>query len=83
MKPMFLPEIENTSTPDAYAATIVQMKATGVEVPQILHLFRFKPDATHHLCRFTQAVMRGPSPLSPGQKELIAAFTSRRNNCPF
>jgi AhpD family alkylhydroperoxidase len=27
--------------------------------------------------------MRGPSPLSPGQRELIAAFTSKRNECPF
>jgi len=28
-------------------------------------------------------VMRGPSPLSPGLRELIAAFTSRRNDCLF
>jgi len=28
-------------------------------------------------------VMRGPSPLSPGMRELIAAFTSARNHCPF
>jgi len=28
-------------------------------------------------------VMRGPSPLPPGVRELIAAFTSRRNDCPF
>lgn len=83
MKPMFLPGIENRSTPDAYADAIAQMKAKGVEVPQILHLFRFKPAATGHLARFTQEVMRGSSPLSPGQRELIAAFTSRRNNCPF
>jgi len=27
--------------------------------------------------------MRGPSPLPPGIRELIAAFTSRRNDCPF
>jgi AhpD family alkylhydroperoxidase len=27
--------------------------------------------------------MRGPSPLSPGLRELIAAFTSRRNDCLF
>jgi len=46
-------------------------------------LFAFKPDRTEHLAQFTQGVMRGPSPLSPGQRELIAAFTSRRNDCPF
>lgn len=83
MKPMFLREVESIGRQDAYAAIISQMHAAGVEVPQILHLFRFKPAATAHLARFTQEVMRGPSPLSPGQRELIAAFTSRQNACPF
>ena len=48
-----------------------------------MHLFAFKPERTSHLAQFTQGVMRGPSPLSPGQRELIAAFVSRRNDCPF
>jgi hypothetical protein len=48
-----------------------------------MHLFAFKPDRTEPLAEFTHGVMRGPSPLSPGQRELIAAFTSRRNACPF
>jgi hypothetical protein len=52
-------------------------------VPQIMHLFAYKPDRTSFLSRFTQGVMRGPSPLSPGFRELIAAFTSRRNECAF
>jgi alkylhydroperoxidase family enzyme len=59
------------------------MREANVPVPQIMHLFAFKPDRTEHLAQFTQGVMRGPSPLSPGQRELIAAFTSRRNDCPF
>ena len=32
---------------------------------------------------FTQDVMRGPSPLPPWQRELIAAFTSKLNQCLF
>jgi len=52
-------------------------------VPQIMHLFAYKYGVTQHLEHFTQGVMRAPSPLSPGQRELIAAFTSRRNECPF
>jgi AhpD family alkylhydroperoxidase len=28
-------------------------------------------------------VMRGPAPLSPGLRELIAAYTSQKNDCPF
>ena len=83
MHPMYLPEVEQREPQGAYAVPITQMRAAGVPVPQIMHLFAFKPDRTDHLSRFTQGVMRGPSPLSPGQRELIAAFTSRRNDCPF
>jgi hypothetical protein len=59
------------------------MRAQGPEYPQIWHLFAFRPEATGHLARFTQEIMRGPAPLSPGIRELIAAFTSCRNDCPF
>ena len=48
-----------------------------------MHLFAFKPDRTDFLSRFTQGVMRGPSPLPAGIRELIAAFTSRRNDSLF
>jgi hypothetical protein len=46
-------------------------------------MFGFLPAATGHLAHFTQEIMRGPSPLSPGMRELIAAYTSYRNECPF
>jgi alkylhydroperoxidase family enzyme len=59
------------------------MVSRGLPVPQILHLFAFKPDRTDHLSRFTEGVMRGPSPLPPGLRELIAAFTSVHNQCLF
>ena len=32
---------------------------------------------------WTQAVMRGPSPWSVGERELFAAFVSRINRCRF
>ena len=83
MHPMFLPQVENDEPKGAYAGPINGMRAAGVPVPQIMHLFAFKPDRTSFLSQFTQGVMRGPSPLSPGQRELIAAFTSRRNECAF
>ena len=83
MDPMFLPEIEAHPGGGTYAPRIEAMRAKGVPVPQILHLFGYKAEATEHLAHFTQGVMRGPSPLSAGIRELIAAFTSRRNDCPF
>jgi len=70
---MFLPELENLS----------RIRGSGPEIPEILHLFAFKPAVGAALERLTQAVMRGPSPLSPGLRELIAAFTSQQNRCPF
>jgi alkylhydroperoxidase family enzyme len=83
MKPMFLPEVEKNPKPGPWAANIQGLQAAGKEYPQIWHLFAFRPDATEHLARFTQEVMRGPGPVSPGMRELIAAFTSSANHCPF
>jgi hypothetical protein len=83
MHPMFLSEVEHAQPQGPYAEPIHEMRAAGLPVPQIMHLFAYKTDRTDHLSRFTQGVMRGPSALSPGQRELIAAFTSKRNECPF
>jgi uncharacterized peroxidase-related enzyme len=60
-----------------------KLRADGGAIPEILHLFRFKRNATDHLVRFTEEVMRGPSPLSPGLRELIGAYFSKKNQCPF
>ena len=83
MTPMFLPDIEANPQPGPYRSLIEQMQAMGAEYPQIWHLFAYLPSATQHLARFTQEVLRGPAPLSPGLRELIAAYTSQRNHCPF
>ena len=60
-----------------------KLRDRGRAIPEILHLFRFKKRNTNHLVRFTEQVMRGPSPLSPGLRELIGAFVSSRNQCSF
>ena len=82
MNPMFLPDVERDAKPGPWRDAIQMMRNNG-EYPQIWHLFAFKPENTKHLEQFTHGVMRGPSPLSAGFRELIAAYTSRRNNCPF
>ncbi len=83
MEPMYLKDVENFEGSGVYAESTRQMRAAGIPIPQLRHLFAFKSERTDYLARFTQEVMRGPSPLSPGQRELIAAFTSRLNDCPF
>jgi alkylhydroperoxidase family enzyme len=74
----------NMSDSDSTSAKMGPMFLPDVENnPQIWHLFAFKPRATDHLARFTQEIMREPGPISPWIRELIAAFTSARNACPF
>ncbi len=83
MDPIFLDDVERKAKSGLEGPRFAEMEAQGIPVPQILYLFAFKPGMTEHLSRFTQELMRGPSPLSPGIRELIAAFTSSRNQCPF
>jgi alkylhydroperoxidase family enzyme len=83
MEPMFLPGVEENPRPGPWFDAITALKKTGGEYPQIWHLFAYLPEATEHLARFTQAILRGPGPIEPGMRELIAAYTSGRNDCPF
>jgi alkylhydroperoxidase family enzyme len=80
---MLLPDVQNYLEPGPHADGILSMQKAGNEYPQIWHLFAFRPGATEHLGRFTQEIMRGEAPLAPALRELIAAFTSQGNNCPF
>jgi len=80
---MFLKEIEAQPPEGIMKLAFAKMNASGQGIPEILHLFRFKKRSTDHLVRFTDEVMRGPSPLSPGLRELIGAFVSSRNQCRF
>ena len=83
MKPMFLPDVEQNPQPGPYRDAIQMVQAAAAEYPQIWHLFAFRPEATQHLARFTQEILRGPAPMSSGIRELIAAYTSYGNECPF
>jgi len=83
MESIFLTDVERQAKNGPMGPQFAGMEAAGVPVPQILYLFAFKPRVTEHLSRYTQELMRGPSPLAPGMRELIAAFTSSRNQCPF
>ena len=83
MEPMFLKDVEEKKPEGEFAEMVERMKTAGVPIPQIWHLFAFHPKATEHLAKFTQEVMREEGPLSPGIRELIAAYTSYENHCPF
>ncbi len=51
--------------------------------PGISGLFAFRPETGMPMRAFVQALLRGPSPLSPGERELIATYVSSRNGCRF
>ena len=66
-----------------FGRVIAATKKQGIEPPGIYYLFAARPEATPHLCNFMEEVMRGPSDLTSGQRELIAAWISARNDCVF
>jgi uncharacterized peroxidase-related enzyme len=52
-------------------------------LPGILALFAFRPETAGPLKALAETLLRGPSSLTPGERELIAAFVSHRNGCRF
>lgn len=51
--------------------------------PGILGPLAQYPNTAKHLTGLTQELLRGPSTLTPGERELIAAYVSSENNCFF
>jgi uncharacterized peroxidase-related enzyme len=52
-------------------------------IPGIRSLVLFRPETGVHLYELAQVLLRGDSPLSEAERELIAAYVSSRNECVF
>ena len=52
-------------------------------LPGIVGLIYYKRSTGNALCHFTQAGLRGPSPLTVTERELIATYVSSLNECNF
>ncbi|MDP4264791.1 MAG: carboxymuconolactone decarboxylase family protein [Bacteroidota bacterium] len=52
-------------------------------VPGIRSLVLFRPETGKPLYELAQVLLRGPSPLTEAERELIAAYVSGRNDCLF
>lgn len=50
---------------------------------KLLDVFRANPDTAVPLLDYHEALMRGPSPLSIAERELIAAYVSGLNACNY
>jgi uncharacterized peroxidase-related enzyme len=52
-------------------------------LPGILSLFAYRPETAGPLNALAETLLRGPSALTRGERELIAAFVSKQNECVF
>lgn len=80
---MFLPGVEDNPKPSVYRDLIENAKSSGGDYWQIWHLLAFDPEAAHHLAALSHSLMHNEAPISPGLRELIAAYTSSLNQCEF
>jgi len=53
------------------------------EQPVMRDLYKSQPTTCKPLGELTEAAMRGPSPFTQGQRELIAAYVSGLNACTY
>jgi len=79
----YLPGVEANPKPGAYRDLIEAARSRGSDHSRIWDLFAFQHDVTVHLARLTHGVIRQPSTISVGMRELIAAYTSFQNECGF
>jgi len=80
---LYLPDVAANPQPGPYATLVANARERAAEYGKIWDLFAFKNEFTVHLARFSQGVIRTPSTISPGTRELIAAYTSFQNECAF
>ena len=83
MMSLYLPGVEANPQPGTYRSLIQAAKDRNAEYSKIWDLFAFQESFTVHLARFTHGVLREPATISPGFRELIAAYTSSLNECAF
>jgi uncharacterized peroxidase-related enzyme len=80
---LYLPDVASNPQPGVYKDLIDAARSRDQEYSKIWDLFAFQESFTVHLARFSQGVLRTPASISAALRELIAAFTSYQNECPF
>jgi uncharacterized peroxidase-related enzyme len=51
--------------------------------PGITGLLAYRPETARPLMDLAEVLLRGPGTLTPGERELVAAYVSGRNECRF
>jgi uncharacterized peroxidase-related enzyme len=52
-------------------------------LPGITSAFAFRPETAKPMRELAEVLLRGPSTLTSGEREMIATFVSSRNDCSF
>jgi len=52
-------------------------------LPGIVGPMAFRPQTAKPLNELAEVLLQGPNTLAPGERELIAAYVSSRNDCFF
>jgi uncharacterized peroxidase-related enzyme len=55
----------------------------GNDIPGIRGLFAYRPETARPLGELAEVLLRGDNTLTRGERELIAAYVSRRNECEY
>src|SRR5580693_5500424 len=62
---------------------LVPHVSLGNDAPGIVSLFAYRPETAKPLCDLAEVLLRGPSSLTRGERELIASYVSTLNDCNF
>ncbi len=72
----------NVNTGETRGAKVPYIEL-GNDLPGINGLLQYRPETGRPLGMLAEVLLRGPNTLSPGERELIAAYVSSRNECRF
>ena len=62
---------------------MAHIKLTNEQLPGIVGLLSFRPETAKPLLELAEILLRGPSSLSSGEREMIASYVSWKNDCHF
>ncbi len=81
---MRLPRVEHGHRLKEKSILLLIRLVSGRRVPDVVKTLMYRPELWGKpMSGWTQAVLRGDSQWSVGERELFAAFTSKLNQCVF
>jgi hypothetical protein len=81
---MRLAIVDESHAPPEAAMLAAIREGTGAEPLGVIKTLLYRPELFGEpFSEALDAVMRGPSEWSPGERELFAGFTSLLRQCPF